>query len=99
MLADRAKAHELILHHARMANIPRETDEMQHFARELFLLSRQCGAAGLKKESERLFHLAREASLPHRAAGLDFRVYEMAARAIGWTTMGRLVARLDALRQ
>ena len=67
-LADRAKAHELILGHARMAGIPRDSAEMQHFARELFLLSRQCGAAGLEKESERLFHLAREASLPHRAA-------------------------------
>jgi len=98
-LADRTQVHELILNHARKAGISREADEMQHFSRELFLLSRQCGAAGLKKESERLFRLAREASLPHRAAGIDFRVYEMAARAIGWTTVGRLATRLDVLRQ
>jgi glycosyltransferase involved in cell wall biosynthesis len=98
-LADRAKAHELILGHARMANIPSSAPELQHFARELFLLARQCGAAGLANESERLFHLAREVSLSHRSVGLDFSLYEVGARAIGWTTMGRLACRLDHLRR
>ena len=37
-------------------------DEMQHFARELFLLARQCGAAGLTEEAQALFELARQAS-------------------------------------
>ena len=36
--------------------------EMQHFARELFLLARQCGAAGLTEEARTLFRT--------RAAGL-----------------------------
>lgn len=98
-LTDRATAHELILTHAKVAGISPAAAEMQHFARELFLLSRQCGAAGLRNESERLFRLARDASLPHRAAGLDFRVYEMAARAIGWTTVGQFASRLDEFRQ
>src|SRR5262249_19330783 len=89
-LADRATAHQLILSHAKMAGISPAAPEMQHFARELFLLSRQCGAAGLEKESKYLFRLARDASLPHLAAGLDFRLYEMAARAIGWSQMGRI---------
>ena len=35
---------------------------MQHFARELFLLARQCGAAGLGEEARMLFELARQAS-------------------------------------
>jgi len=98
MLADRSKAHELILDHARKAGISCETHEMQHFARELFLLSRQCGAAGLDKESERLFHLARGASLSRKRAGLDFRIYEIAARAIGWSRMGQLAQYLDGFR-
>ena len=34
---------------------PHETSEMQHFARELFLLARQCGAAGLAEEARALF--------------------------------------------
>jgi len=33
--------------------------QMQHFARELFLLSRQCGARGLPKESKELFAFAK----------------------------------------
>jgi glycosyltransferase involved in cell wall biosynthesis len=97
-LADRAKAHEAILGHARDAGIPLTSPEMQHFARELFLLSRQCGAAGLKMESKRLFNLARDASLQERAAGLDFRIYEKLAQVIGWSGAGRLACRLDGWR-
>src|SRR5262249_11181112 len=97
-LADRATAHDLILSHAKKAGIPREAQEMQHFARALFLLSRQCGAAALECESKRLFDLAREASLPPRATKLDFRIYEMTARTIGWKAAGRLATRLDQLR-
>ena len=60
-LRERAKAHALILGHARQAGIAAETSEMQHFARELFLLARQCGAAGLANDSQMLFDLARDA--------------------------------------
>src|SRR5262249_56370972 len=49
-LRDRAAAHRLILEHALVARIPHETTEMRHFARELFLLARQCGAAGRRGE-------------------------------------------------
>jgi glycosyltransferase involved in cell wall biosynthesis len=97
-LAERAIAHELILDHARGAGIAPDASEMQHFARELFLLSRQCGAAGLHTESERLFELARDASGSVRSQGWDFRLYGAAARSIGWTTVGKLACRLDALR-
>src|SRR5262249_4381389 len=50
-LRDRATAHRMILEHALAAAISNETTEMQHFARELFLLARQCGAAGLGEEA------------------------------------------------
>ena len=97
-LRDRAKAHELILGHAQMAGIRVDQPEMQHFARELFLLSRQCGAAGLSDEAMRLFKLARCASMPERSKGWDFRLYAMAARILGWDRMGRLACFLDHLR-
>ena len=61
-LRDRARAHSLILEHARRAGVDSGSAEMQHFARELFLLTRQCGAAGLGPESCELFHLAQIAS-------------------------------------
>lgn len=97
-LADRAKAHELILDHAKRAGIAPDAPEMQHFARELFLLSRQCGAAGLGAESEQLFHLSRAASLPRRAAAWDFRTYGAVAKLIGWGPAGRVACWTDGLR-
>lgn len=97
-LRDRARAHELILGHAQAAGIKADQPEMQHFARELFLLSRQCGAAGLADESETLFTLAREASTPERAAGWDYQFYGIAADLIGWNRLGRLACTLDKLR-
>jgi glycosyltransferase involved in cell wall biosynthesis len=97
-LQDRARAHELILSHAQAAGVTAEQPEMQHFARELFLLSRQCGAAGLAVEAERLFELARQASTPKRSRGSDFLLYGAVARVFGWTVAGRLSASMDRLR-
>jgi len=98
-LADRAKARELVLNYAKRAGISCEEFEMQHFARQLFLLSRQCGAAGLYEESRRLFYLARDASPPLKGVGLDFRLYEIAARAVGWTVLGKIACQLDTFRR
>src|SRR5262245_16756686 len=71
-LRSRARAHKLILEHALATRISHDTPEMQQFARELFLLARQCGAAGLGEESRLLFKLARQASGTERSRGIDF---------------------------
>jgi glycosyltransferase involved in cell wall biosynthesis len=97
-LRDRATAHRLILGHARKAGIGAEVPEMRHFARELFLLARQCGAGGLQEESRQLFRLAREASGPARAAGWDFRTYRLLAAVGGWGALGRLAESMDRWR-
>ena len=96
-LRDRARAHELIYGHARRAGIGSGVPEMQHFARELFLLARQCGAAGLPAESERLFRLARQAS-GDRGNAMQFRAYAAFARVAGWALAGRLACLSDRLR-
>lgn len=96
-LRDRAKAHALILDHARRAGIDAETREMQHYARELFLLARQCGAARLPRESKMLFELARDASGPRRN-GTQFRVYAVAARLLGWSLTGWIACLTDRFR-
>jgi hypothetical protein len=88
----------LIYTHATRAGFGPDVPEMQHFARELFLLARQCGAAGLPDESRMLFELSREASSPKRRSGLDFRLYRAATRIVGWTNAGRLAGMLDRLR-
>jgi glycosyltransferase involved in cell wall biosynthesis len=96
VLRDKAIAHAKILEHARAAAIDERAPEMRHFARELFLLARQCGAAGLPRESRMLFDLARSASTdPDR---LQFRVYRAAAQLLGWSNAGRLAALSDRLR-
>jgi glycosyltransferase involved in cell wall biosynthesis len=97
-LRSRAAAHKLILAHAEAAKISHQTPEMRHFARELFLLSRQAGGAGLDEESQMLFDLARRASKDHRGRGIDLLLYGGGARLIGWRAMGRLACRLDRLR-
>ncbi|HUP61192.1 MAG TPA: glycosyltransferase family A protein [Thermoanaerobaculia bacterium] len=96
-LRDRARAHEAILGHARRAGIAENAPEMRHFSRELFLLARQCGAAGLARESERLFSLARDASGQERDR-LQFRLYAALARTAGWSTAGKLATMSDRLR-
>jgi hypothetical protein len=71
---------------------------MQHFGRELFLLARQCGAAGLADEAWMLFDLARQASGTERSRGIDFLLYGAGARLVGWRAMGWLTCNLDRLR-
>jgi glycosyltransferase involved in cell wall biosynthesis len=98
-LRDRAKAHALILAHALQWGVQTEDEEMQHYARELFLLSRQCGAAGLAVESRDLFDYARKASGSIRAKGIDFKLYRIAASILGWSLTGRLACSADRLRK
>ncbi|NIR25021.1 MAG: glycosyltransferase family 2 protein [Gammaproteobacteria bacterium] len=97
-LASRARAHEMIHRHAVAAGIEPAVPEMQHFSRELFLLSRQCGAAGLVDASRRLFELSRESSSSHHWAGLDYLVYGAGARVVGWRVMGKASEHLDRIR-
>jgi hypothetical protein len=66
---------------------------MRQFARELFHIARQCGAAGLIAESKRLVELS-----GRLAASRDVRLYTFVARAIGWRNAGRAAALLDRWR-
>lgn len=88
-LRDRARAHLLMLEHAQRAGITPDVPEMRHFARDLFHLARQCGAAGLEDESRLLVEAASSVS-----AARDLRAYAFLARRIGWSRAGRLAGRL-----
>jgi glycosyltransferase involved in cell wall biosynthesis len=94
----RAEAHRLIYQHARRYGVAPDDPHMQRFARELFLLARQCGAAGLRDEARELFDLARGASLPERRNGWDFRAYATLASVVGWVGAGRLACWTDRFR-
>jgi len=94
----RLEAHKRIYRHARNAGIDEQFPEMQHFARECFLLARQSGAAGLSTESRVFFELARTASGIRRKKKLDFLIYRVGAAFLGWELMGTLSVQLDKLR-
>jgi len=94
-LASRAKAHDLILHHAMRAKIEYNSTEMIHFSKELFLLSRQCGAAGLIAESRHLFDLSRKSAGVIRARGAKFRIYYFLCSILGWGSIGWLTCFYD----
>ncbi|HKV38938.1 MAG TPA: glycosyltransferase family A protein [Blastocatellia bacterium] len=98
-LAERARAHTMILGHAQRAGITSDDPEMKHYARELFLLARQSGAAGLEPESRELFALAREASGETRSKGWDFKLYKSFASIVGWSLMGKLSCYTDSIRK
>lgn len=89
----RARAHELIAGHAQRAGLDRGIPEMQHFARELFHLARQCGAAGLHQESRGLLAAAIKI-----CAARDLRAYNFVARLIGVRNAGTMAEALDRLR-
>ena len=97
-LKHRARVRSLILEHARRGGIGEDAPEMQHFARELFLLSRQCGAAGLAAESKELFELARAASGAARGNGWDFKLYGLLASVTGWNRLGKMACYSDSIR-
>jgi len=98
-LTERARAHKLIFSHAERAGIGETSPEMQHFARELFLLSRQCGAAGLERDSIELFSLSRVASGKSRSEAIDYTTYQLLARILGWSRLGRLACYADSFRR
>ena len=97
-LRDRAAAHALILKHAERAGIGPQQEEMRHFVRELFLLSRQCGAAGLGFEARRLHALAVRSAKGGEDGRIDLRIYGALASVLGWDRMGSLTCALDRRR-
>ena len=97
-MSERARARMLMFSHARRAGITEDCLEMRHLARDLFLLSRQCGAAGLAETSRELFDLARQASGESRGKGWDFRLYSFLAGFVGWTRLGKMACYSDGIR-
>jgi len=97
-LLSRAKAHDLIAQHAMKAKIKYNLPEMIHFSKELFLLARQCGAAGLVDESRRLFNLSKELSGPVRGRCMKLRCYYLLGTMFGWGVTGKAACLLDKVR-
>ena len=89
-LAHRALAQASLFQCARRAGVARDSAEMRHFARSAFLLSRQCGLAGVDDASRSLFQLARTASTPWRRRSPEFMLYGLLATLVGWQGAARV---------
>ncbi len=96
-LKQRARAHELMARHARRWGADPTDPSVRSFSRRLFLLSRQCGAAGLVDESRHLFEASISFAEPE-AAARDHRVYRMVTSMVGWRAAGVLSSWRDRLR-
>jgi len=86
-MRDRVDAYAQVLRHAQSAGVPRESAEMQKFARSLFWMARNAGSYGLPDEARRLFELARGVAL---RPGWDYTVFRAATRVLGWQRSSRL---------
>ncbi|WP_395686625.1 glycosyltransferase family 2 protein [Caenimonas koreensis] len=97
-LRQRATSHLLILAHARLGGVAPNCPEMRHFTRELFLVARQCGAAGLADESRKLFKAARDAAGRQQVRAADFQAYRALTLLVGWRAAGKASCWIDRLR-
>lgn len=98
-LRSRAQARQAIIKQALKHNEASNSDEFKTLLRYTFLLSRQCGAAGLKHESKELFKLVKPhiGSSPRQRFMLTF--YHLGATLVGWCNMGRISNTIDTLRK
>lgn len=94
----RAESHRLVYGHARMAGVTDGSPAMRRYARELFMVARESGAAGLPEESRTLLRLARAAAGSSRGTPADLRIYAAAASVLGSVATARLAGRLERLR-
>ncbi|GMQ83057.1 MAG: hypothetical protein BMS9Abin05_2533 [Rhodothermia bacterium] len=98
-LSSRARAHEMVYRHAVASGMDSSSPEMRHFSRSLFLLSRQCGAAGLTDASKSLFDLSFKVAESHAGANIEYFVYRVGARLLGWRIMGTASRYFDRARR
>ncbi len=94
-LRDRCRARQLILANAVTAGVPESDPNRQHFAKSLFLLARQCGAAGLGEESRQLVGASRLAA--GKSRDRQQALYEWLASFLGWERLGWMCEKWDSL--
>lgn len=95
----RAAAQKLLFRRAVEYGVSKESPEMRAFARSLFLLCRQCGAAGRAADAAELFRISREACGAANGKRFQFLCYHVFATLAGWTRAGRWSCRIDELRR
>jgi len=98
MWQSRCTAHLSVWSHAKQAEVSFTSAEVEHYMTSMFLLSRQCGAAGLPEASRQLLTAALEAAALGDFNTRQMTLYAAGARAIGWRLSGKLAHSLDVVR-
>jgi alkylhydroperoxidase/carboxymuconolactone decarboxylase family protein YurZ len=97
-LAMRAEAHTLVWEQAKRAELPDFfPEDVARFGQALFLLARQCGAAGLGPQSRSLLTLASKAATRGRAK-YQVPIYRAVASVLGFQQLGKIVNWSEQLR-
>lgn len=91
-LFDRAIAREKIYKYAVKMGIAHDSDEMQHFSKYAFLLSRQCALAGLDQPAQNLLELSVKAN---GGINIKHRVFRCLSKVLGWKNTAKLVAMFE----
>jgi hypothetical protein len=90
------KAHELVLGYARQAGVDSDSEEMQHFARNLFRLSRDAATRGMKQWASKLFDTAREIN---NRSDFEYAVFAFLAGVVGWRAAAGAANRFANLKR
>ncbi len=95
----RCYAQLRIWDHAQRARLPESAPaNLRVFARSVFLLARQCAAAGLIAETHALLRVALSAGRAGDGSTLDIRAFSALVRMFGAEFSGRTATALDRLR-
>lgn len=95
----RARAHQFVWVQACRAGLSdRHPEELGRFGQSLFLLARQCAAAGLLPQSDRLLELAAMASRGRGKSRFQIPIYRWLAFAVGHQRLARLTQKIDDWR-
>lgn len=93
-ITNRVIAKHLLYEHAKSAGIKNTSAEMVLFARECFLISRQCAEIDLERQSQLMFQLSRRVSSHCKMIRIDMLIYWLCGNVLGWVRTGKLAARI-----
>lgn len=93
-LLARAVARKLMLQHAVKGGHATHSREFQHFCKSLFMLTRQCSAAGLDAQASSLLKSCSTAYRYARLSSTKLRLYKLTTILVGHQLSANLIKRL-----
>jgi len=82
-LGSQAESRKRIFYHAKRAGVSSDSPEVEVFTRQLFMLARDCGGAGLYDEARELADMAYDYSNNKRLKR-QIAIYRTASQFVGW---------------